>query len=111
VVAGIRSRLLLADEFRPEGTMSEPRWKIDANGFEVEAPSDETKSWVARVILGWDVDRVHCYDEEGVEGWRWTSPLGRERTELGDHSEPPPWCDDLDDEFRAAVNELVMRYQ
>lgn len=41
--------------------------------------------------LGWSVDRVSCYDEEGVEGWKFVSPEGREFTLLGAWDEEPPW--------------------
>lgn len=35
-------------------------------------------------------DKVSLYDEEGVEGWRWTAPDGTEWTEMGDWNEEPP---------------------
>lgn len=35
-------------------------------------------------------DKISMFDEEGVEGWRWTSSDGRtEWTEIGDWSEEP----------------------
>lgn len=33
---------------------------------------------------------VSLYDEEAIEGWRWTHPDGREWEEIGDHGAPPP---------------------
>jgi hypothetical protein len=39
--------------------------------------------------LGWDVDRVSLYDEEGVEGWCWTSPDGNEYYVVGDWNYTP----------------------
>lgn len=40
--------------------------------------------------LGWAVDRVMMYDEEGVEGWRWSHPDSQhELMEIGDWSEGP----------------------
>lgn len=33
---------------------------------------------------------VMLYDEEGIEGWRWTHPDGRDWEETGDWSEPVP---------------------
>jgi hypothetical protein len=39
---------------------------------------------------GWSVERVSMYDEEGVEGWRWTGPNGEEYEEISDHNEVPP---------------------
>lgn len=38
---------------------------------------------------GWEVDTVSLYDEEGVEGWRWTSPDGVEYYEVGDWNDTP----------------------
>jgi hypothetical protein len=35
-------------------------------------------------------DPCMLYDEEAVEGWRWTHPDGREWTELGEHRNYPP---------------------
>lgn len=32
--------------------------------------------------------KVLLYDEEGIEGWRWTHPDGREWEEAGDWGEP-----------------------
>lgn len=34
--------------------------------------------------------KVILYDEEGIEGWRWTHPDGREWTETGEWSKDPP---------------------
>lgn len=36
-------------------------------------------------------EKVSLYDEEGVEGWRWTLPDGRELHEIGawDEDQPP----------------------
>lgn len=41
--------------------------------------------------LGWTVEKLSMYDEEGVEGWMWTEPNGTEHTEMGDWSELPTW--------------------
>lgn len=35
-------------------------------------------------------EKVSLYDEEGVEGWRWTHPDGREWTAAGAWDEAPP---------------------
>lgn len=34
--------------------------------------------------------KVSLYDEEGIEGWRWSHPDGREWTETGDWMDHPP---------------------
>ena len=39
--------------------------------------------------LGWDVDQVSLYDEEGVEGWCWASPDGNEYYVVGDWNDTP----------------------
>lgn len=41
------------------------------------------------LAAGWTVDKALLYDEECVEGWTWTSPTGKEFTEIGDWSDPP----------------------
>lgn len=51
-------------------------------------PTDEQR---LALSLGWTVDRVSLFDEEGVDGWRWTEPDGTEHVELGDWNDPPPW--------------------
>ena len=48
---------------------------------------------LALTIYGWEVEKVSLYDEEGIEGWRWTEPNGTEHTETGDWSDLPPWPD------------------
>ena len=42
------------------------------------------------ILSRWDVEQASLYDEEGVEGWTWTSPDGTEYSEVGSHDEPPP---------------------
>lgn len=37
-----------------------------------------------------DPECTYLYDEEGVEGWSWTHPDGREWTEVGLHNETAP---------------------
>lgn len=57
-----------------------------------EAP-DRIEQLIALLRYNWTVDKVSLYDEEGVEGWCWTEPNGREHTEIGDWNELPPWPD------------------
>jgi hypothetical protein len=45
--------------------------------------------------LGWAIERRSFYDEEGVEGWEFTSPAGKEFSEIGDWNDEPPWPDEL----------------
>jgi hypothetical protein len=69
---------------------------------QVEAP--ETDAQLAKWALdnGWDAERTLLYDEEGVEGWRWTSPDGQEFSCIGDWSEPGVDNEDLRSAIRAA---------
>ena len=39
---------------------------------------------------GWTVEKASLYDEEGVDGWMWTSPNGQEFCEMGDWDKEPP---------------------
>ena len=45
--------------------------------------------------LGWLVETVSLYDEEGAEGWHFQGPEGQEITELGPWTEEPPWPEEL----------------
>lgn len=47
----------------------------------------------ALTVYGWEVEKASLYDEEGVEGWRWTEPNGTEHYEIGDWNELPTWPD------------------
>ena len=51
------------------------------------------QQFIALVIQGWTFEKATLYDEEGVEGWRWTEPNGTEHYEIGDWSELPTWPD------------------
>jgi hypothetical protein len=58
--------------------------------------SDEQARADAFVAAGWKAERASLYDEEGVEGWRWTDPQGdNDYTVMGhwDEPAPPPDCD------------------
>lgn len=39
---------------------------------------------------GWTVEKTSLYDEEDVEGWKWTAPNGEEFSVVGSWDEPPP---------------------
>lgn len=48
----------------------------------------------------WMVERISCYDEEGVPGWRWTTPDGEHEYELVcSHDEVPEVPDEVSDIF------------
>lgn len=47
------------------------------------------------LLKGWSVEPVSLYDEEGVEGWRWTSPEGYEYSTVGDWSDDPSIPDEV----------------
>jgi hypothetical protein len=48
-----------------------------------------------RIVSGWSVRKASLYDEEGIEGWLWTSPSGEEFAATGDWDEPPVIPDDM----------------
>ena len=52
---------------------------------EIVAERDVLK---ARVRDGWSVESAMLYDEEGVDGWRWSGPNGEELYQVA-------WDDDL----------------
>ena len=50
---------------------------------------DEARAWL--LANGWTVETASLYDEEGVEGWRWSHPDRMiDLCEIGDWSDPPP---------------------
>lgn len=53
--------------------------------------------------LGWELSKVSMYDEEGVEGWRWTDPAGVDHDVMGDWQEPPVLPDDIREAFDKAM--------
>lgn len=47
------------------------------------------------------------YDEEGVEGWRWTHRVtGTEEATIGSWNEPPPLHPHVDEKFKRALQVL-----
>lgn len=58
-------------------------------------PTDtEVRCWFE--TRGWTAERISCYDEEGVEGWRWTHPDdAREFEALGEWDEDEAVSDDM----------------
>ena len=59
----------------------------------------------ALTIHGWTVEKRSFYDEEGVEGWVWTSGVGVEYGEIGAWDDTPPWPDGA----RDAITKLEER--
>ncbi len=79
-----------------------------------DEPDDEYRNSIAEVLCGTDEDakliaaapellealeiefacglpsRISMYDEEGVEGWLWVHPDGREWSEVGSWDQRPP---------------------
>jgi hypothetical protein len=53
----------------------------------------------AAMAAGWEVSAASLYDEEGIEGWRWTSPTGCDYCEIGGWHEPPAIPDRLRELF------------
>jgi hypothetical protein len=50
---------------------------------------------------GWEVERRSLYDEEGVEGWAWIAPDGKEFVQIGSWNELPPWPDEAQSHMEA----------
>jgi len=51
------------------------------------------KQLLALTKYDWEVTRISLYDEEGIEGWKWTEPDGTEHYESGDWDALPTWPD------------------
>jgi hypothetical protein len=61
-----------------------------------EAVAHQRSCSALALALGWTVERKSLYDEEGVEGWCWTSPQGVEHDVIGGWNEPPPLPDGVE---------------
>lgn len=47
------------------------------------------RAWFER--QGWTAAEISCYDEEGIEGWRWShAKYPAEFEETGSWCDPPP---------------------
>lgn len=55
---------------------------------ELVAAAPDLYLMVWALANGWAVEKASLYDEEGVEGWRWTDPRGNEYSVIGDWSFP-----------------------
>jgi hypothetical protein len=60
-----------------------------ANARLISAAPDLLEAALVQHACG-EPEKVSMYDEEGVEGWRWAHPDGREWFEMGSWDEPPP---------------------
>lgn len=45
----------------------------------------------AIIFYNWTVVKVSLYDEEGIEGWRWTDHNGNDYDVIGNWDELPPF--------------------
>jgi hypothetical protein len=59
----------------------------------LELRAQELELMLRALVAGWTVDKVSLYDEEGVDGWRWTDPRGTEYCCTGDWNELPEFPD------------------
>jgi len=84
-----------ADDGRPYGhhaALIEHHWDGDvakANAHLIAAAPDMLAALHIQHACK-SPEKVSLYDEEGVEGWRWTHPDGREWTAVGAWDEAPP---------------------
>lgn len=62
-----------------------------ANARLIAAAPDRHDQILALVAYNWQLEKRSLYDEEGVEGWVWIEPNGREHTGIGSWGELPPW--------------------
>lgn len=67
-----------------------------------DGEAEQLKELVQLFVDGWTVERASLYDEEGIEGWRWTSPYDgyRQFDETGCWSEPPTISDAMREYLR-----------
>ncbi len=56
--------------------------------------------------VGWEIESISMYDEEGVEGWRWTEPDGTEHCEVGDWLEGPALPESAKEAIAALRNQV-----
>lgn len=68
--------------------------------FDLDLLGDASIAALAQ-LKGWEAEQTSLYDEEGVEGWRWTSPDGRhEYSVIGLWDSGPV---ELSDDLRQAI--------
>ena len=78
------------------------REENQANAALIADAPDCNAMLTAVLLLGWDIERASLFDEEGVEGWRFTSPSGSEYHIVGDWGELPDLADGVRDAIAAA---------
>jgi hypothetical protein len=109
-------RLFRADATTLENQGYPPRYWDDHSAMaeaeallmELEAKNEAEFLVAWALIHGWKVDQALLYDDEGVEGWRWTAP-GLEASAIGDWSEPPATNDKVLEAMRAHYQEWTKR--
>lgn len=72
-----------------DGTQSGADATDYANARLIAAAPDMLEACLVAVACG-QPEKASLYDEEGVEGWIWNHPDGREWAEIGDWNEPAP---------------------
>ena len=75
----------------PQGNSPEQAlelWNRHPSIERLEKVNEALAELVNLFLDGWQVEKASLYDEEGVEGWRWTRG-NDEYTEIGDWSELP----------------------
>lgn len=100
-VIGSRSREAIVSECSNSRL---PNEELSANARLIAAAPDRHDQLTA-LMLGWEVDKIAMYDEEGVEGWIWTEPDGTEHVEMGDWNELPTWPESARQSLAKAIGE------
>lgn len=67
---------------------------IDDAERAAEQEHQDRRDQVWALTHGWTVGKVVVYDQQGAQGWTWTSYDGKAFTDIGDWNELPTWPDE-----------------
>ncbi len=68
----------------------EARQAVEAEKARERAEKRKHKKLLLKLFTdGWRAEKTSLYDEEGVEGWLWSHPDGREYSVIGDWKDDP----------------------
>lgn len=81
-----------------QATADQMRWReqeearMEAERVKAKARAEKRKQKKRLLVLfkeGWRAEKTSLFDEEGVEGWLWSHPDGREYSVIGDWQADP----------------------